>query len=234
MKSASTLVPAGPAGPRQSSIESLRRYVDRCRLAMLYRLADEVAEMQDRCQHAVSDDEGTRGLADAVDRELHKLAVRLTGELDRTFRAIVERALGGAFGRRSAEHPRRLMVDRVRAAGARRPDEVLLVTRTAEVIRIHGTGTQTALSAYRIRSEPPVVKPIEVELAAGSYQLWRQRDDATAVEVQRWLQGALDSVAAELLREVVARFHDMYEAVTGTLDESAGALVTVETADRAA
>jgi hypothetical protein len=234
MNSAPTVVPTVVATPRRGALKALLRDTDRCRLAVLYRLAGDLGEAQESCQALVSDGDRAWRLPEALDRKLHELSMHLSSDLERTVRAVVHRTVSAAPGRRRTQHRRQQAIDRVRAACHERPGRLLVVTRTAEVIATTGRGARPLLVTHRSLTDVPVVGPVEVELDAGCYPWWRQRH-LSATEASTWLQAVLDSVAAALLNEVVARFRDVRAALVGILDERAGLPITeLDAAEKAA
>jgi hypothetical protein len=89
------------------------------------------------------------------------------------------------------------------------------------VVTTPGTSSSADLSVDRTLSEPPITGPVEVALTAGCHLSWRKRADADSAEVSLWLQRALDSVAAELLTDVVTRYHTMHSVLARTVGELA-------------
>jgi hypothetical protein len=189
---------------------TLDRGVGRWRLTALRHLAADVAGAQDRCQRLASGDPGIGALPDALGRDLRALSIRLTTDLDTGYRVIAERTLSAALGHRPGPVLGQRVAQEVRGICAARPAEILLVTPTGGVTAARGT---RALAAFCAEHEP-VVRPVEVGLDASCQVLWRHR---TGVDPGLWLQQALDSVAARLLTEVVARCQEVHGALARTL-----------------
>jgi hypothetical protein len=197
----------------------LDREIGRCRLAALQRLAGDLAQNQERCQRPARERHGGRRLPEDLDRELHTLSLRLTADLDASLRAVVHRTLSAALGRRPDRRLSERVVDDVRAGCAERPNEVLLVTSNAGVTTMPSTYWPARFALARKRADGPIVRPIEVGLTAGCYVVWRKRTEVLPVEVSTWLQRALDSVAAELLNDVVQRCHEVHGVLVQVVAE---------------
>jgi len=217
-RAAQPLVPDPGTGRRQGWRPTLDREIGRCRLAALRQLAGDLAATQDRCHRRTSGRDGFRLLPDALDRELHALSVRLTLDLDASYHRVAERTLTAALGRPPSSWQYARVADDVRAACAGEAEEVLLVTSTGGVTTLRGPGSRAGLSAHPTPPGTPVVRPIEIALTAGCYLLWRHRANAHPAEMEVWSQRAIDSVAAELLDEVVTRCHDIHRALIRSVD----------------
>jgi hypothetical protein len=212
--------PVRAAGPRPARPPARGHWrptldvgISRCRLAVVRRLASEVAAAQELCQDRIAGGTGVRRLPDELDRQLQALSIRLTNDLDARCRALLERTVTTLFGRC---HPRlwRRLVAEVRAACCEEPDRVLLVTSDATVTTLYGTGSLAGLCADPDAANAPLVRPVEVAVTAGGYLLWRRRGEVPFVEAASWLRRALDSVAASLLVEVDARCDEVHRTLT--------------------
>jgi hypothetical protein len=126
---------------------------------------------------------------------------------------IAERTLSAALGHRPGPILGQRVAQEVRGICAARPAEILLVTPTGGVTAARGTRALAAICAQH----EPVVRPVEVGLDASCQVLWRHRTGVPPVQLGRWLQHALDSVAARLLTEVVGRCQEVHGALARTL-----------------
>jgi hypothetical protein len=211
--------PTGPAGVTSK----LDTGIHRCRLAVVRRLASELAAAQEVCQDRIAGRGGIRRLPDELDRQLQALSIRLTADLDARCRAVTERTMIDLFGRIPRPRVLRRLAAEVRAACPDQPERVLLVTSDATVTTLYGTGSLAGMCADPDDVNAPLVRPIEVAVTAGGYLRWRRNEGGSSLfDAESWLRRALDSVAAELLTEVDARCAEVQRTLVRLVGELTG------------
>jgi hypothetical protein len=185
---------------------ALTRSVARSRQAALRRLAGEIGAIQERCQRRVAHSAGFQHLADDLDGELSVLSASFATDLNTLYHYSAERTLVAAFGRMPSTATYAWVAADVDATHGDRPGVVLVVTPDGRV----ETARITRFTATAPTVPPP---PVRVTLAHGCYRLWRDRPDVRVAEIELWLRRALDSVAAELLNQMMSRCHEVHDAL---------------------
>jgi hypothetical protein len=189
------------------------------------RLAIELANVHLRGVQEIVFGVGSAGLPDVLDREMHAVSLRAVAECDAAVDRILDDALTQVLGGIPPEGVRRRVALAVRRevageGGASDPARVLLVTSTAGVATVTGTGAVTALAAYRDESDRAVLPPLGVALSGACYQYWAAPDRADQGHTRSWLQQAVRGVELELLSEVTRRFEAVRRSLNALLTEA--------------
>lgn len=189
------------------------------------RLAIELANVHLRGVQEIVFGVGSAGLADALDREMHAVSLRAVAECDAAVDRILDGALTQVLGEIPPEGVRRRVALAVRRdvageGGASDPARVLLVTSTAGVATITGTGAVTALAAYREEIDRAVLPALGIGLSGACYQYWAAPDRADQGHTRSWLQQAVRGVELELLAEVTRRFEAVRRSLSALLTEA--------------
>ncbi|BCB84943.1 hypothetical protein [Phytohabitans suffuscus] len=189
------------------------------------RVAIELANVHLRGVQEIVFGVGSAGLPDALDREMHAVSLRAVAECDAAVDRILDDALTQVLGEIPSEGVRRRVALAVRrevagADDASDPTRVLLVTSTAGVAAIAGTGAVTALAAYREEADRAVLPPLGVGLSGACYQYWAAPDRADQGHTRSWLQQAVRGVELELLSEVSRRFEAVRRSLNALLTEA--------------
>ncbi|MEU2611294.1 hypothetical protein ABZ570_06870 [Micromonospora sp. NPDC007271] len=199
--------------------ERLDRQARTCAQRIRQHIALELANVHLRVVQEVVFGVGCVGLPQLLDQEMEALSLLATAQCDEAIRGIVDDATARIFGAPLAEGVRRRVVHAVRWGLADQPagrelDKVLLVTSTAGVAGLAGSGALDALAAFPGAPRDETLPPIGVALSGGCWQQWRAPGNDDPNGARSWAQRALREVELELTREVSRRF----EAVRLSLD----------------
>ncbi|MDQ7904741.1 hypothetical protein RB614_09440 [Phytohabitans sp. ZYX-F-186] len=189
------------------------------------RLAIELANVHLRGTQEIVFGVGSAGLPDVLDREMHAVSLRAVAECDAAVDRILDDALTQVLGEIPSEGVRRRVALAVRhevtgEGDVANPARVLLVTSTAGVATIVGTGAVTALAAYRDETDRALLPPLGVGLSGACYQHWAAPDRADQGNARTWLQQAVRGVELELLSEVSRRFEAVRHALNTLLTDA--------------
>lgn len=228
---ATRTVRVSPEAHESDWAERLERQARSETHAVRQRLAIELANIHLRVVQDIVFGAGCQGLPDALDREVHALSLRAVAECDAAVDRLIHDAVEQVFGEAPDEGVRRRVAAAVRRSFADDPaardlDKVLLVTSTAGVAAVAGSGAVDALAAYPVVPGRSVLPTIGVGLSGGCYLQWRAVGAAEpnkAAEVNKartWLQRAIRGVELELLRETSRRLEAVQRALASTLAEA--------------
>ncbi|MGK5442010.1 hypothetical protein ACSNN7_09320 [Micromonospora sp. URMC 105] len=191
--------------------ERLERQSRTCARSIRQHLALELANVHLRAVQEIVFGVGCAGLPQLLDRELEALSLLATTQCDQAVRAIIDEAAARVLGAPPAEGVRQRIVAAVRWGLADQPqgrdlERVLLVTSTAGVGELVGTGAIDALAGHPGAHRAEVLPPIAVALSGGCWQHWRTPGNNDPMAARSWAQRALREVELELSREVSRRF----------------------------
>ncbi|MCW3815497.1 hypothetical protein ONA91_13640 [Micromonospora sp. DR5-3] len=191
--------------------ECLDRQARSCAQRIRQHLALELANIHLRVVQEVVFGVGCAGLPQLLDREMEALSLLATAQCDEAVRGIVDDLAARVFGAPLAEGVRRRITHAVRWGLADQPasgdlDRVLLVTSTAGVAGLSGTGAMDALAGFPGAQRDEVLPPVGVALSGGCWQHWRAPVNDDPNGARSWAQRALREVELDLSREVSRRF----------------------------
>ena len=191
--------------------DRLDRRVRFCAQRIRQHLALELANIHLRVVQEIVFGVGCAGLSQLLDRELEALSLLATAQCDQAVRDIIDEVAGPVFGAPLAEGVRHRLAAAVRWGLADHPagrelDRVLLVTSTAGVAGLSGTGALDALAGFPGPKRDEVLPPVGVALSGGCWQRWRSPGNDDPNSARSWAQRALREVELELSREVSRRF----------------------------
>ncbi|SCG61570.1 hypothetical protein [Micromonospora humi] len=191
--------------------DRIDRQARSCAQRIRQHLALELANIHLRVVQEIVFGVGCAGLPQLLDRELEAVSMLATAQCDEAVRGIVDDAAARVFGAPLAEGVRLRITRAVRWGLADHPDgqeldRVLLVTSTAGVAGLTGTGALDALAGLPAAERDEVLPPIGVALNGGCWQHWRAPGNDDPNVARSWAQRALREVELELSREVSRRF----------------------------
>ncbi|MGC1213630.1 MAG: hypothetical protein WA890_20485, partial [Micromonospora sp.] len=191
--------------------DRLDRRVRSCAQRIRQHLALELANIHLRVVQEIVFGVGCAGLPQLLDRELEALSLLATAQCDRAVWDILDDAAGPVFGAPLPEGVRQRLAAAVRWGLADQPagrelDRVLLVTSTAGVAGLTGTGALDALDGFPGPERAEVLPAVGVALSGGCWQRWRSPGNDDPNAARSWAQRALREVELELSREVSRRF----------------------------
>ncbi|AGZ42545.1 dynamin family protein [Actinoplanes friuliensis] len=190
---------------------------------------------------AVQQDFGTRidtargealtALPDQVDAELQAVAVRLSDDLQATFRQVGERVLAQVFD----DEELAAVLDRLNAtlrhalgAGPAREgsgDNMLIALSAGGIAFMAGRGAIFGASVFGVGSAVAgglliPVAGLGLGLAAGGYVLYRRRVQSDRLQARTWLREVLGEARAALSDEISYRFTDLQYALGVAVDDA--------------
>lgn len=191
------------------------------------RIAELQADVAARIDRLRGD--GLTRLPDQVDAELQAVAVRLSEDLQATFRQVGERILAQVFDDEELAG----VLDRLNAtlrhalaAGSPRDgsgDNVLIALSAGGIAFMAGRGAIFGASALGVGVAGGLLIPVAglgLGLAAGGYVLYRRRVQTDRQQARVWLRDVLGEARAALQDEISHRFTDLQYALGVAVDDA--------------
>jgi len=175
--------------------------------------------------------EALNALPDQVDAELQAVAVRLSEDLQATFRQVGERILAQVFD----DDELAAVLDRLNAtlrhALAASPprdgsgDNLLIALSAGGIAFMAGRGAIFGASVFGVGSAVAgglliPVAGLGLGLAAGGYVLYRRRVQTDRQQARTWLRDVLGEARAALSDEISYRFTDLQYALSVAVDDA--------------
>ncbi|MFU8852553.1 hypothetical protein ACNAW0_16425 [Micromonospora sp. SL1-18] len=211
----------GPGG----LAEHLDGQIRTCAQRIRQHIALELANIHLRVVQEIVFGVGCAGLPQLLDQEMAALSLLATAQCDEAVRAVVDDAAARVFGAPLAEGVRRRIIHAVRWGFAEQPagrelDKVLLITSTAGVAGLTGSGALDALAGFPGAVRDEALPPVGVALSGGCWQRWRVPGNDDTNLARSWAQRALREVELELPREVSRRFEAVRLSLGGVLTDA--------------
>ncbi|MGN9890360.1 hypothetical protein [Micromonospora sp. L31] len=205
--------------------ERLERQTRTCARSIRQHLALELANIHLRAVQEIVFGVGCAGLPQLLDREMEALSLLATAQCDQAVRAVIDDAAARVLGAPLAEGVRQRIATAVRWGLADQPqgrdlERVLLVTSTAGVGDLVGTGAIDALAGHPGATRSEVLPPVAVALSGGCWQHWRTPGNNDPMAARSWAQRALREVELELSREVSRRFEAVRLSLGAVLSDA--------------
>lgn len=218
---------------RQWSL-ALNTETQRARVEATGRLRMYVQKLQESFLNQI--DKADRGdikrLPYDVDRSLHALSVRLSGELEHRFRIVGQRVLAQVFNPQELQFVLRRLNARLRVALGTKPrrdgggDNLLVVTSTAGTAMMAGRAGMAGASAAGLTALGGAAAlavtsaGIGLGLAAGAFLLYKRKVQTDRQQARQWLREVMNESRASLQDEIMHRFTDLQYALTLALDDA--------------
>jgi hypothetical protein len=218
---------------RQWSL-ALSTETQRARVEAVGRLRTYVSGLQEEILNRIdrADGDQIRALPADVDRALHALSVRLSGDLQARFRTVAERVLAEVFDADELQHVLRRLNATLRHALATKPrregggaDNVMIAVSAGGMAFMAGRGAMVGASALGAGAAVGggLLVPfagVGLGLAAGAFVLYRRRVQTDRQQARVWLREVLAEARAALSDEIMHRFTDLQYALTLALDDA--------------
>ncbi|MGA5298640.1 dynamin family protein [Nucisporomicrobium flavum] len=205
----------------------------RARVEVVGMLRTRIGELQQQVGARIDTlrGDGLAALPDQVDAELQAVAVRLSQDLEATFRQVGERVLAQVFD----DEELAAVLDRLNAtlrhalsAGPPRehsPDNMLIALSAGGIAVMAGRGAVFGASLLGVGGVVAggllvPVAGLGLGVAAGGYVLYRRRVQSDRQQARAWLREVLGEARAALQDEISYRFTDLQYALGVAVDDA--------------
>ncbi|MGH3740068.1 MAG: dynamin family protein, partial [Micromonosporaceae bacterium] len=168
-----------------------------------------------------------------VDRSLHALSVRMSGELEHRFRVIAQRILSQVFTPQEMHHVVRRLNARLRAAAQSKPrrevsgDNAMVVMSSAGMAMMAGRGAMTggtavagSLGLGAAAGIAAATAGVGLGLAAMAFVIYKRKVAGDRNQARQWVREVMNESRASLQDEITHRFTDSQYALTLALDDA--------------